>query len=438
MNPFQDYLRNYNQSFGESKRVLTDAFDPSFQDYPIYDRAADVASGLFGMVQSPFEAAEKTFLEDPIVSYAVSSGADEDNARAYTQMGLLGAGLLMGGMNAMGKADDIADVARKMVLEGNERKLADLYPAQRAKDPTEGLVLSKESSDDVAKNRGIDVSKRKLSELYPKQRGALGGVNADRAPIPEGGFPDNLSRYGEIMYWEEKGWYKGNDGKWRFEIDDSKSKLKSDELKGTGLYKLGDILEHDELYDNYPELKSLDVFFNPEIRKPGGSYLPYVKEDGKFIAPEIEITGKTDPKDIHSTLLHEVQHGIQQMEDFARGGSSELAGTLMRSYEEGIPRLADEIHAAAEAGDTSKAKKLQRKLDRWYNVWEHGFEGGEIPTWEAYKRLVGETEARNVQKRMWMSAQEKKMKSPIATQDRTNKEQIPLRHEWYGRWLDEI
>ena len=66
---------------------------------------------------------------------------------------------------------------------------------------------------------------------------------------------------------KETGWFKGYDGKWRFEIDDFESglienpKLERHEDDGEIFFtgKLTDIFNHDALFKAYPELKNINI-----------------------------------------------------------------------------------------------------------------------------------------------------------------------------------
>jgi hypothetical protein len=69
---------------------------------------------------------------------------------------------------------------------------------------------------------------------------------------------------------QKTGWYKGYDGKMRFEIDDSKSELIENpnlqKHEDDGTYftgKLSDILKHDDLYEAYPQLRNVNIVIQP-------------------------------------------------------------------------------------------------------------------------------------------------------------------------------
>ncbi|WP_152633139.1 ADP-ribosyltransferase-containing protein [Aliarcobacter butzleri] len=101
------------------------------------------------------------------------------------------------------------------------------------------------------------------------------------------------------------------------ELDSSKSKLHnniSKIIKDDKITTLENILIYDELFNRYPELKNIEVRFvdGSDIEK--GSY----NRNKNLITIN---NGISNSDDILSTLLHEVQHVIQNIENWARGGS---------------------------------------------------------------------------------------------------------------------
>jgi hypothetical protein len=93
------------------------------------------------------------------------------------------------------------------------------------------------------------------------------------------------------------GWHKAKDGLWRYEIDDSAAKfgnvsdLKEENLRGVKWYsgKVGDILDHKELYAAYPELANIDINLHTGSDRSGAYavYTPGHKELG--FPPVIDI-----------------------------------------------------------------------------------------------------------------------------------------------------
>ena len=163
---------------------------------------------------------------------------------------------------------------------------------------------------------------------------------------------------------QQTGWFRGMDKKWRFEIDDSRLKYhragdalfsemhpeyarhqelmqkwlygeldgkeetefkELDEVWGREHQRLSDrvrrgnatlqnILHHDELFEAYPELRGAKVIFEDMEDRKRGQYDPNTNS--------ITLSNKlrNAPQE---TLLHEVQHAIQSVENFTGGASVE-------------------------------------------------------------------------------------------------------------------
>jgi len=118
-------------------------------------------------------------------------------------------------------------------------------------------------------------------------------------------------------------WFQDRNGDWKFEFSDKDMKLKSNvNLKENTTYKLGDILEHDTLFTVYPELIEHKITFK-NLNDVNGLY------DRK--TGEININNKlilsNSAKTIEGTLIHEIQHIIQNLEEF-EGGRSQRTSKL--------------------------------------------------------------------------------------------------------------
>lgn len=175
------------------------------------------------------------------------------------------------------------------------------------------------------------------------------------------------------LIWRETGWFRGVDGRWRFEIDDSKSKLRA---FGPDMSMLGIELTHDPMFDAYPEL--VDVEFNrvPGTRgvfEPGG-IIPSVISIGKGV------------KDRRSVTLHEAQHAVQDVEQFAEGGNP---------------------------GEFTYQNSPMFQYRRSYET-----------ATDAYRRLAGEVEARTVQRRMNLTADQREDRPPWLDYDVPEDQQI--------------
>lgn len=156
-----------------------------------------------------------------------------------------------------------------------------------------------------------------------------------------------------------KGLFKLPDNQFRFEIDDRPAQIKLDipddsaalfgditgdalervlpntsELGGVKL-RLSEFLDHDELYENYPQLKDYPVVIKYDRKDPGrGSFNPRTNtieinlgDMGPIFADQ-SISGKELKKRIKSTLVHEIQHAVQEIEGFARGSNPSVSNPL--------------------------------------------------------------------------------------------------------------
>ena len=131
---------------------------------------------------------------------------------------------------------------------------------------------------------------------------------------------------------------------------------------------LQEILDFPELYDEYPELRNVEVLSlqptgdqNPFDLPQAAHAKPHETDSGNH---QILIMDFADPKKFQSALLHEAQHVVQYMESFPSGASAkEIFDILEERYPDADP-------------ETLKRLALQ-----------------------SYETVYGEAEARNVQRR---------------------------------------
>jgi len=178
--------------------------------------------------------------------------------------------------------------------------------------------------------------------------------------------------YGQLPFGEKGLNEKRGLGEQREKI----SKLAHAEMKK--YEQVGTTLNHPTLYESYPNLK--DIELSQWIGPREGSYYPKGRSN-KEPNPYITVGAET-PEQLKSTLLHELQHGIQMNEGFARGGSpTEFINnpTVFGGKFLGIPDL-----------DKAVAKK--------YNV---------LTPMESYQRLLGEAESRLTQTRIPLTQEQR-------------------------------
>jgi len=122
----------------------------------------------------------------------------------------------------------------------------------------------------------------------------------------------------EVEIWQKTGWFKDEiDDKWKFEINPRGGELKPNPPRNTVLYN---VLNDEKLYEAYPELQLYKVEvageYNPMALKALGS------ADGGFIPSQKTFIINEKTTDFKSTLYHEIQHAIQEIEGFSPGASS--------------------------------------------------------------------------------------------------------------------
>lgn len=121
--------------------------------------------------------------------------------------------------------------------------------------------------------------------------------------------------------WKETGWMRGPDHKWRFEIPDNLDKINFP--KDSEPHTLGEIYDNPALYEAYPELAQKTVRMEDiksgKDKRTRGAY-GYVAEDGSIV-----IDNSIPADEAKTALVHEIQHSIQAIEGFSRGGNKEMA-----------------------------------------------------------------------------------------------------------------
>lgn len=305
------------------------------------------------------------------------------------------------------------------------------------------------------------------------------------------------------------GWERGADGKWRYEVEDFEidpkglarrnrlwsnlswgkeydalsDKLfdgvelteeeaarfdelseKAEELRATyeanDVRYLDDYVKDENLFKAYPELKQIRVeIYNAPTSNTGATYY----ESQNLIRVNESVL---DRADFRSILAHEVQHTVQSIEGFARGGNSMTYRKHLDALKEKrdawsmIEEFADkreELGEDASQMDVYNALvneyhsdgfefgdgfiPSRNAFDKGFNLWVRGYDkegyedayneyqsliekfglGGEN---DRYNELSGEVEARNVQSRMNMTPEERRNTLASETEDVAREDQI--------------
>lgn len=117
---------------------------------------------------------------------------------------------------------------------------------------------------------------------------------------------------------QKTGWFQDKNGDWKYEFSDKDMSLKNIKIKSDKTYKLSDILEHDTLFTLYPQLKELKVQVK-NMDKIGGNY----NKNNKSIT--LSTNSIKNNKVTEGTLIHEIQHAIQDIEGHELGTTSKLS-----------------------------------------------------------------------------------------------------------------
>ena len=226
------------------------------------------------------------------------------------------------------------------------------------------------------------------------------------------------------------------------ELAEKEAAFKADYLKKEKPH-LADWLENDELFKAYPELKRVGIVFTDNMPK---------EQAGYYDSKSNTITVNTNSsEDTASIIAHEVQHAIQRYEGFATGGNLKAAMEYLSgnkradvkikqqlayklSQEKALGLSEEEVNSLIghlEYEDISD-DELQKQIDalcQKHNITEDQLEDiyPMDSVWhEAYNRISGEAEARNVQKRMGMTAEERRASLAADTEDVARADQILL------------
>lgn len=239
----------------------------------------------------------------------------------------------------------------------------------------------------------------------PKQAGTagtFGGRLAKTADHAQLARAEEMAGRGvpREQIWNDTGWFKGVDGKWRFEIDDSG--VRRAQKEGA----LRDVLPHPDLYAAYPPLGDVPVSTVSSFGEYTAAYHPSANGGNGAIsyAPFRSWVNGGAP----SVLLHEGQHGVQLAEGFAQGGNG--LSTLGLDRETSRKIYADALRKASSG--------------REYPTIAEREAAAEAAAMEAYKRQAGEVEARTVQKRMDMTPKQRAARPPWLDYDVPEAQQI--------------
>lgn len=335
------------------------------------------------------------------------------------------------------------------------------------------LVTYDDEGDVIPPSKRFNSRKKDIRFMFAGEKGVAEADKADEQTIRM----DNLD-VAKQMEDEKKdakiikmatGWEKGVDGKWRYEMPDAKIKdtidvgggnivkrFEEDMLWTDG--KLEDAVDAPKLFEAYPQLKNIKIHTDAVMNDmpSNGEYNPQTKT----------ITIHADElKYLNSILNHEIQHVIQREEGFAHGGTPEQverdfnaakAEWKARSYAFELEEKAKEMGGEYNQSEVEKALIQEYKdMDmpefipdketriKGFNYFARGyadrsmddaikrfrldrFQRTDFDSYQEYRKLAGEVEARNVQKRLGMTDEERRNSLASETEDVNRDEQIVM------------
>lgn len=296
----------------------------------------------------------------------------------------------------------------------------------------------------------------------PPARFSYAGKNANGANLDSLREAQEMQAAGADMESIRKatGWHEGMDGKWRFEINDSRMQLRADAADIPNYTTLGELVDAPELFEAYPDMADLSVTFHTLEDGQNGGY------SRKFDSIELSRDLKNRPEALLNSLIHEVQHAIQSREGFASGANpaywnrrmengfdsrtaeERREGARLQEQYEQIRESDPQFVAAMEELDAMAPKVPRGKVDLntweqiepdppewvryderrdqleeqygdrvwdWYSLRDsidrNARNGGRMPT-DLYRDTAGEIEARDTAKRRELTAQERRETSP--------------------------
>lgn len=279
-------------------------------------------------------------------------------------------------------------------------------------------------------------------------------LNADQSMLQKAMNMQAAGKPAEEI-WEKTGWKYGNDQKWRFEISDKDMEIFTNgdalfrqnhpeyvrlqelydkmwnmditdaemkelealedvwgnefgrlhkRLENDGAF-LEDVIRHDKLFEAYPQLRRMPYRLRDLEPNNPGRYLP---DTGTL---EIRRNLQSDEylrRKLKETIVHEVQHGIQTIEDFDAGGNLDTGIAALRKAAENaidkhqtgrFQREYQELLDAKFEDHLNGTNKAEEYIDRFL-MMQYNLSNIDELKYKAYSSLHGEREAESAAERL--------------------------------------
>lgn len=296
----------------------------------------------------------------------------------------------------------------KMPLEGSEK------PAGALKSES-GTPVAPEQNSSPEAFKGLDVDWSRMNQptgeakmldvgdspldrqiadfkvQAAKPRGPVGGTEEDMQTainVALGAGPGTIAGVASKTAKAASGWWKGSDGKMRYEISDEGMKI-TRELTEGAQGKLKDFVDHPELYKAYPEIGDINFAVAPKSYPDLGGFSQKTRT---LVVNPGKIGGEQHLLDV---MVHEIQHAIQGIEGFATGSNPN------RALQQALDSLANKIY---------ETKNIKDKLD-WQDLYFEIRNNAKRFSEYMYLRTPGEVEANLVASRRQLTPEQRKLMS---------------------------
>lgn len=286
------------------------------------------------------------------------------------------------------------------------------------------------SSQENSGNLATEVDSESDGEVLFRFIGELG---ADRLDKTDGGrrilnlieakkyyTPESAENIKRSYGWELDKDAKGNPV-WKYEEND----FGINDLDIKDGAKLSDVIDDEDLFAAYPELKNYTLAIE-DLKDASG----YFNETNKKIA----LKKGVEKEDDRLTLIHEIQHFIQRKEGWVRG-TNDKSPLILDTVKDIFPYIRKDLNMFLKSAAKRIFNKSYKKesisnfrffKDKWgFSPIEYLFylKKTNYLAYEAYLRKAGEVEARNAEKRADMTALERRRSLASETEDRPRSRQ---------------
>jgi hypothetical protein len=253
--------------------------------------------------------------------------------------------------------------------------------------------------DDVAY-----LSDKLVHQVAAEGHRTTGSVNAPLPMIMSGGA-------GHAQAVNEGRTWLSADGKRKYEIDDSKSRMTiPDQVDGGRIYKAGEVIQHDAAFAEFPELANVDVQFVNDPYSGYGGYYRQPDDSHPNGLIEINLGDSNGPANnfnsfTHRNMVHELQHAAQFMGQTTGGAApNDFLSPEGRKIRQQLIELNQAIDGAEAIGmDRADYADLRQQHDDLLEQYKpHGIEAE-----GKYKKVLGEQEAYSTVDRIPLTMQER-------------------------------